>query len=85
MKTFSALNSPARILSQKPKIYKYVSTCKNIKYLKMEDRKRMKKVRKKRIKSIQKQVDKHEEKIEKEKGRLDMSKMLSVHAICFSS
>jgi len=51
----------------------------------MEDRKRMKKVRKKRIKSIQKQVDKHEEKIENEEGRLDMSKMLSVHAICFIS
>ena len=34
----------------------------------------MRKVRKKRIKSVQKQVDKHEEKIEKEKGRLDTTK-----------
>ena len=40
----------------------------------MTDRKHMKKVRKKRIKSIQKQVDKHEEKIQKEKGRLDTTK-----------
>ena len=40
----------------------------------MTDKKRMKKIRKKRIKSVQKQVDKHEEKIEKEKGRLDTTK-----------
>jgi len=40
----------------------------------MRDRKRMKKTREKRIKSLKKQVDKHEEKIEKEKGRLDTTK-----------
>ena len=40
----------------------------------MKDRKRMKKTREKRIKSLKKQVDKHEEKIEKEKGRLDTTK-----------
>ena len=40
----------------------------------MGDRKHMKKLREKRIGSIQKQVDKHEEKIEKEKGRLDTTK-----------
>ena len=40
----------------------------------MKDRKHMKKVRKKRIVSIQKQIDKHEEKIEKEKGRKDTTK-----------
>lgn len=40
----------------------------------MTDRKHMKKVREKRIKSIQKQVDEHEEKIQKEKGRLDTTK-----------
>lgn len=40
----------------------------------MSDRKHMKKVREKRTKSIQKQLDKHEEKIEYEKGRLDTSK-----------
>jgi len=51
------------------KIYKYVSTCKN-----MEDKKRMKKLRKKRMKSLQKQINKHEEKIQKEKGRLDTTK-----------
>jgi len=34
----------------------------------------MKKTREKRIKSLKKQVDKHEEKIEKEKGRLDTTK-----------
>lgn len=51
------------------KLYKYVSTCKN-----MSDRKHMKKLREKRIESIQKQVDKHEEMIEKEKGRLDTTK-----------
>lgn len=40
----------------------------------MKDRKRMKKIREKRIKSFQKQIDKHEEKIQKEKGRLDTTK-----------
>ena len=40
----------------------------------MKDRKRMKKVRKKRIKSVQKQISKHEEKIKKEKGRFDTTK-----------
>lgn len=40
----------------------------------MADRKRMKKVRKKRIKSIQVQIDKHEDKIKKEKGRKDTTK-----------
>ena len=40
----------------------------------MSDRKHMKKVRKKRIKSIKEQVKKHEENIEKEKGRLDTTK-----------
>ena len=40
----------------------------------MKDRKRMKKVRKKRIESIEKQIDKHEEKIQNEKGRLDTTK-----------
>ena len=40
----------------------------------MEDRKRMKKVREKRIKSVKKQIGKHEEKIKNEKGRLDTTK-----------
>ena len=40
----------------------------------MKDRKRMRKMRKKRIKSIQKQVNEHEEKIRKERGRLDTTK-----------
>ena len=40
----------------------------------MKDKKHMKKVLEKRIKSIQKQIDKHEEKIQKEKGRLDTTK-----------
>ncbi|MEK6917686.1 MAG: hypothetical protein AABW51_01945 [Nanoarchaeota archaeon] len=40
----------------------------------MTDRKHMKKVRVKRIKSIKKQVDTHEEKIKKEKGRKDTTK-----------
>ena len=40
----------------------------------MADRKRMKKARKKRIKGIRKQVEKHEEKIEKEKGRKDTTR-----------
>jgi len=39
-----------------------------------KDRKHMKKVRKKRIKSLQKQIDEHEEKIQKEKGRFDTTK-----------
>ena len=40
----------------------------------MSDRKHMKKLRKKRIKSVQKQISKHETKIVKEKGRLDTTK-----------
>ena len=40
----------------------------------MSNRKRMKKIRKKRIKAVQKQVEKHEEKIKREKGRLDTTK-----------
>lgn len=40
----------------------------------MESRKRMKKVREKRIKGIQKQIKKHEDKIKYEKGRLDTTK-----------
>jgi len=40
----------------------------------MENRKHMKKIREKRIKSVKKQVGKHEEKIKKEKGRLDTTK-----------
>lgn len=40
----------------------------------MSDRKRMKKVRMKRIKSVQKQVEKHEQKIAEEPGRLDTTK-----------
>ena len=39
-----------------------------------KDRKRMRKMRKKRIKSTQKQIDNHEEKIQKEKGRKDTTK-----------
>ena len=38
------------------------------------DRKRMKKIRQKRIKSVGKQIEKHIEKIKKEKGRLDTTK-----------
>ncbi len=53
----------------KGKIYKYVSTCTY-----MNDRKHMKKLREKRIKSVQKQIDKHTELIEKEKGRFDTTK-----------
>ena len=34
----------------------------------------MKKLREKRIKSIQRQIDKHKEKIKNEKGRLDTTK-----------
>jgi hypothetical protein len=40
----------------------------------MADRKRMKKVRVKRIKSYQKQINKHEDKIKNEKPRLDTTK-----------
>lgn len=40
----------------------------------MKDRKRMRKLREKRMKSIKKQIGKHEEKIRKEKGRLDTTK-----------
>lgn len=40
----------------------------------MKDRKHMKKLREKRIKSIKKQIDKHKEKIENEAGRLDTTK-----------
>ena len=40
----------------------------------MGDRKHMKKLRKKRIKSIQKQIGEHEKKIKEEKGRLDTTK-----------
>jgi hypothetical protein len=40
----------------------------------MKDRKHMKKLREKRIKSIKKQIVKHEKKIKNEKGRLDTTK-----------
>jgi hypothetical protein len=40
----------------------------------MEDRKRMKKIRQKRVKSVEKQVEKHKDKIEKEEGRKDTTK-----------
>jgi len=39
-----------------------------------KDRKHMKKLRKKRIESIGKQISEHEEKIEKEKSRKDTTK-----------
>jgi len=39
-----------------------------------KDRKHMKKLREKRIESIQKQVEKHEEKIQTEEGRKDTTK-----------
>ncbi len=39
-----------------------------------KDRKHMKKLRKKRIKSIQKQIDGHQQKIKYEKGRKDTTK-----------
>jgi len=39
-----------------------------------KDRKHMKKIREKRIKSVEEQIDKHEEKIEHEKGRKDTTK-----------
>ena len=40
----------------------------------MSDRKHMRKVRVKRISGLRRQVDKHENKIETEKGRLDTTK-----------
>ncbi len=40
----------------------------------MTDRKRMVKIRKKRINSVRRQIDKHEGKILTEKGRLDTTK-----------
>jgi predicted RNA-binding protein with PIN domain len=40
----------------------------------MNDRKRMRKLRVKRVESVKQQVEKHEEKIEKEKGRKDTTK-----------
>ena len=40
----------------------------------MSDRKRMRKLRKKRIKSLKKQIEEHEKKIQKEKGRKDTTK-----------
>jgi len=43
-------------------------------FLHMKDRKRMKKVRKKRIRSTEKQIDKHKDMIEHEKGRKDTTK-----------
>ena len=39
-----------------------------------KDRKHMRKVREKRIESVGKQIDKHEDKIKNEKGRLDTTK-----------
>jgi hypothetical protein len=39
-----------------------------------KDRKHMKKLREKRIKSVEKQINKHEEKIKHEKGRKDTTK-----------
>jgi hypothetical protein len=39
-----------------------------------KDRKHMKKIRGKRIKSIEKQIEEHEDKIEHEKGRKDTTK-----------
>lgn len=59
----------AKLLIKNTKLYKYVRTCKN-----MKDRKHMRKICEKRIESLQKQVNKHEEKIQKEKGRLDTTK-----------
>jgi hypothetical protein len=40
----------------------------------MKDRKHMKKIREKKIKSLQGQIDKHEEKIRSEEGKLDTTK-----------
>jgi len=39
-----------------------------------KDRKHMRKIRKKRIPSVQKQIESHEEKIQEEKGRKDTTK-----------
>lgn len=39
-----------------------------------KDRKHMKKLRKKRVKSVEKQIEEHEEKIKREKGRKDTTK-----------
>lgn len=58
---------------QKHNIYKYVSTCTNINNM-GKDRKRMRKIREKRINSVQKQIEKHEYKIKHEKGRKDTTK-----------
>ncbi len=38
------------------------------------DNKRMRKIRRKRIESTKRQIEKHEQKIEKEKGRKDTTK-----------
>lgn len=40
----------------------------------MDDRKRMRKVREKRIKSVRKQVEKHKGMIKKERGRKDTTR-----------
>jgi hypothetical protein len=40
----------------------------------MADRKHMKKIREKRIEALEKQVEKHEEKIKNEQGRKDTTK-----------
>ena len=40
----------------------------------MGDRKRMRKVRKKRIKAVEEQVEEHEDKIKNKKGRKDTTK-----------
>jgi len=40
----------------------------------MKDRKHMRKLRKKRISSVKKQIGRHEDMIKKEKGRLDTTK-----------
>ena len=40
----------------------------------MEDRKRMKKIREKRIKSVVKQIEKHKDMIKKETGRKDTTR-----------
>ena len=39
-----------------------------------KDRKHIRKVREKRIKSVGRQIDKHEDRIEKEKGRKDTTR-----------
>ena len=43
-------------------------------YINLSDRKHMKKLREKRVKSVKKQIDKHKEKIKEEKGRFDTTK-----------